>query len=354
MAGSDVPPGGSGAAPGSPEQPRKRKSFTAAAEEDAVVASPSTRRTTRSSASALVDGAMAWKRRAAAGELWAVPGRNPGIVDDEEQMAVILALRHERSEEVDPDEPGTPYSKKQKRRHKQGIRSSERIAGDLSHLSSFLGSTRKRIGMDPVMYQAAVPDWVNAPSEEDKAEYRNYNETLQKMGTVVRLPPIVEPRKTRKAVDEKKAVDDKCKCSHPGSEVCVGVHVKEAWKRVKYQLGERAFRNCGFDAMGERVLKLWTAEEKKKLPDIEKSVPQNNHEDFMKIALKQFSSERTMDLAKYYYNIFLPKRLASQNRAEATNAINASPNDEGNNQYDDNDVHCSEEKNKGSRSSSKR
>ncbi|RLN17575.1 hypothetical protein C2845_PM02G42760 [Panicum miliaceum] len=314
MVGSDVPAGSPGAVPGSPEHSRKRKSVSAAAEEDAASASASTRRATRSSASALVDvdGTMAWARRAATGALWAVRGRNCGIVDDDGRLAVILALRHSRTEEVDPDEPGTPYSKceicgcldgnwfvcnsasftshKQKRLHK-GTRSSGRIAGDLNHLSSFLVSTRKRIGMDPIMHQAAVPEWVNVPSEEDKAEYRDDNETLQKMGTVVRLPPIVEPRKTRKAVD------DKCKCSHPGSEACAGVHVKEAWKRVKYQLGDHAFRNCGFDAMGERVLKLWTPEDKKKLADIEKSVPQNNHEDFMRIALKQFKSERTMDLA---------------------------------------------------------
>ena len=44
-------------------------------------------------------------------------------------------------------------------------------------------------------------------------------------------------------------------------------------------------------------------------------VPKNNHEDFIKIALKQFRLERTRDLTKYYYNIFLPRRLASLFRA---------------------------------------
>ena len=115
MVGSDVSPGSPGAVPGSPEHSRKRKSVSAAAEEDAAAAaaSASTRRATRSSASALVDvdGAMAWARRAATGALWAVRGRNRGIVDDDGRLAVILALRHSRTEEVDPDEPGTPYSK---------------------------------------------------------------------------------------------------------------------------------------------------------------------------------------------------------------------------------------------------
>lgn len=238
---------------------------------------------------------------------------------------------------------------KQKRHHKQGTRSSGRIAGELSHLSSFLVSTRKRIGIDPVIFQAAVPEWINAPSKKAKADYRNDDETLKKLGTVVTLPPIVESRKTRKAVN-------KCKCSHPGSEACVEVHVKEAWKRVKYQMPEQAFRDSGFDAMGERVLKLWTAQDKKKLADIEKLIPKDksSDEDFMKVALKQFSSERTTDLARYYYNIFLPRRLASLNRTQATHSIDLRPDDEGNNQDDNNNVHHSEEKSKGSGLSSKR
>ncbi|KAG0546870.1 hypothetical protein BDA96_01G030900 [Sorghum bicolor] len=355
MVGSDVPPGGSGAPPGSPERPRKRKSGAevAAAAEDA-----SPRRTTRSSASSSaqvdVKGAVAWARRVAAGELWAVRGRNRGIdVDLEPLGAVILAVRHVRSK-LDPDDPDTPYYKKQRRHHKQDTRSSGRRAGELGHLSSFLESTRKRIGIDPVTCQAAIPEY-NDPSEESNANYRNDKDTLQRMGTVVRLPPIVEPPRTRKC-SHPVSEDDNCKCSHPGSEACVEVHVREAWKRVKYQLGDQAFRNCGFDAMGERVLKLWTAEEKKKLADIEKLIPQSksSDEDFMKVALEQFSSERTTDLAKYYYNVFLPRRLASLNRTEATNSIDASPDNEGNNQDDDNKVHRSEEKSKGSGSSSKR
>jgi len=53
-----------------------------------------------------VEGVVAWLRRTAAGELWAVRGRNRGIdVDFEPLGAVILAVRHVRSE------PDTPYYK---------------------------------------------------------------------------------------------------------------------------------------------------------------------------------------------------------------------------------------------------
>jgi hypothetical protein len=58
-----------------------------------------------------VKGAVAWARRVAAGELWAVRGRNRGIdVDLEPLGAVILAVRHVRSK-LDPDDPDTPYYK---------------------------------------------------------------------------------------------------------------------------------------------------------------------------------------------------------------------------------------------------
>jgi ribosomal protein L32 len=168
------------------------------------------------------------------------------------------------------------------------------------------------------------------------------------MDTLITLPFIVEPRRTRKAVNVK------CICSQPGSEACVEIHVKEARSRVKSQLGEKTFKNCGLDAMGEQVLKLWTAADKKKLDNIEKLIPHNKHENFIKIASNQFGSERTVDLAKYYYNVFLPRRLASLTRAEATNAVDVNTDDEGNDQDDDNNEQCSEKKSSKSRSSSKR
>ncbi|WVZ61132.1 hypothetical protein U9M48_011052 [Paspalum notatum var. saurae] len=412
MDGSDVPPGGSGAPPGSPEQHKKRKSGAAAADKGASSASGSSGRVTRSMASgradespeqprkrksgagaadegdasgsgsathderrtsALVDSAMAWTRRAAEGELWEVRGRNRGIEDEDQLTAVMLGLRFRRFENVDPDHPDTPYPKKQKRLLKQGTRSSERIASVRIQPPNFLASrgtsVRPKARVDPVAYQAAVPEWVNAPSEEDLADYKNDNETSQKMGMRIRLRPhrIVESPKTRNTVD------DRCKCRDPGSEACVRLHVKQAWKTVQNELGKGGFKSCGFDAMGERVLNAWTAEDKNILADIEKLVPHNNHEDFMKIALKQFSSERTADLSRYYYNVFLPRRLASLNRAEDANATDVDNNqddgknvqrseekrrgskdDEGNSQDDDKNVRHSEEKTKGSGSSSKR
>lgn len=98
MVGSDIPHGGHGAASGFPEQPKRGKGAVATVEENA-------------STLVDVDGAMAWLRLAATGALWVVLGRNRGIVDDEERLAVILALRHERSEKVDLDETDMLYSK---------------------------------------------------------------------------------------------------------------------------------------------------------------------------------------------------------------------------------------------------
>lgn len=221
----------------------------------------------------------------------------------------------------------------------------------MRHLSSYLVSTRKRIGIHPVEYQASVPEWKNAPSEKDTADYKT--ETLQTLGTVV-CPLNMDISATDEPEETRKAMVDKCNCSHPGSGACVRVHVKRAGSWIKYELGEEAFRNCGLDAMGEQVLQLWTAEDKKKLEGIEKLIPQNKHEKFVKIASKQFSSKKTKDLAKYYYNVFLPRRLASLTRAKPTNAEDADTDDENSDQDDDMNEHHSEENSKTSGFSSKR
>lgn len=107
MVGCDLPSGGSGSPPSAVARPMKRKRGDAAAEDGA--APP--RRATRKSAGLDVEGAVWWARRAAEGALWVEQGRNRGLDDEEEPMgAVILAMRHARSE-LKPDDPESPYAK---------------------------------------------------------------------------------------------------------------------------------------------------------------------------------------------------------------------------------------------------
>jgi hypothetical protein len=132
---------------------------------------------------------------------------------------------------------------------------------------------------------------------------------------------------------------DKCNCSDAGFEYCVRVHVEKARSWIKDQLGEEAFKNWGLDATGEQVGELWTAADKKKLEDIDKLIPRNKHQKFMKIALRELSEKKQKDLAKYYFNVFLPGRLASLTRAKHKKDEAIDKADEKSSQSDDSNEH---------------
>ncbi|XP_015690132.2 uncharacterized protein LOC107303816 [Oryza brachyantha] len=181
----------------------------------------------------------------------------------------------------------------------------------------YTSASRKGILIDPILCQASVPEWRNALPEKDIADYTTDGETSRKLGQVV-CPLNMDSMST----SQLSATSSECKCKLPGSKACVGVHIKMATSLLKNQLGEHAFSNCGLEAMGgEQTLKLWTRTDQKKIGKITRVIPRNKRGNFMEIALKKFSSEKPKkDLVNYYYNVFLPRRLASLTRAENTNA----------------------------------
>jgi hypothetical protein len=232
---------------------------------------------------------------------------------------------------------------------RSGSRSAERVSCNISYLSR---DPPKRARTDPAEHQASVPGWKNKPSKKEADEYKA--ETLENLGTIVcplnmDIPLTIDPDNARKELV------DKCTCSRHGSEDCVLVHIHKARSWIKEQLGEEAFKNCGLDVMGEQVEELWTAVDKKKLEDVYKSIPQNEHQTFMKIALKEHNDKEKERLATYYYNVFLPRRLASFTRAGHKHE-DVDTGDEKSSESDDNNVHRPRKKSKisGSSSSSKR
>lgn len=256
---------------------------------------------------------------------------------------MILGMRLARSVPVlvPDDDPDSPYP----RDMRSGSRSAERVYCNISYLSR---DPPKRAITDPVKHQASVPGWENKPSKKEADDYKA--KTLEMLGTIVcplnmDIPLTVDPE------NAKKERVDKCNCSHPRSEDCVLVHVQKARSWIKEQLGEEAFKNCGLDVMGEQVEELWTAVDKKKLEKVYKSIPQNEHQTFMKIALKEHSDKEKERLARYYYNVFLPRRLASFTRAGHKHE-DVDTGDEKSSESDDSNEHRPRKKSKSSGSSS--
>ncbi|XP_044947859.1 uncharacterized protein LOC123397338 [Hordeum vulgare subsp. vulgare] len=306
MAGSDLPSAGSvgvGGASPPPRTPpsasrkRRRGDGGDGGDDDDDGASPSPpSRATRAAVAARATAVSAVRtaRRAAAGALWAGRGRVRGLGDVGRMREVLLAVRGARYASVPDDDDDHPYRKE----------------SWSSYLSSY---PLKQVRTDPVEHQASVPEWENGPSVEYTDGYKAA--TLPKLGTVV-YPLNMDISATNKSEKKRKNLVDRCKCSRPGSEECVQVHVKKARSWIKDQLGEEAFKNCGLDAMGDQVGEQWTAVFKRKLEKIDKMIPQNKHQKFMGIALKELGQKEKKNLAKYYYNVFLPRRMASLTRAK--------------------------------------
>ncbi|KAL5210556.1 hypothetical protein ABZP36_006179 [Zizania latifolia] len=298
---------------------KPRPAASAAAPAGPSLLGPVTRRQ-RTLAFAVANTLM-WVRSAAAGTLWTTPDRD--LAEEKRMREEILGVR--RRTYVAPSDPKSAYlQKKFQKISTPSTRSSDRIARKMPHTSSYIVSS-KDIGTDPIKCHVSVPDW-KAPSEEDIADYKNDVDTIFLLGEVV-CSLNMDTSPAYQLPETRNAGADKCNCQHPGSEACVRVHVNKAKSLLRNQLGNKVFSSCGLDAMGEEVLRFWTKEEKRKLGDIEKLVPQNKHSKFMKIALEQFSSKKPMDLTNYYYNVFLPRRLASVTRAETTNAKDVGKDD---------------------------
>uniref|UniRef100_A0ACD5XE50 Uncharacterized protein n=1 Tax=Avena sativa TaxID=4498 RepID=A0ACD5XE50_AVESA len=312
MAGSDLPSGGSGSISPPPRAPSTRSAKRKRGDSSGPASLPS--RETRRSAEArkaaarkarkaaaqaerearkAAVAAVRKARRAAAGALWTAETddvRGRGFGDVEKMRAFILALRLARSVHVPDDDPDAPYPK----------------------IVFYLKDPYQRPRIDPVECQVSVPEWNDKPSDKETVDYKAAS--IANLGTIV-CPLNMVNLATDEAEKTRKEWVDKCNCSHPGSEDCVRVHLEKARSSMKGQLGEEAFKNCGLDAMGEQVEELWTSVDKEKLKDVDELIPENEHQKFMKIALKELTQQEKKDLAKYYYNVFLPRRLASLTRA---------------------------------------
>ncbi|KAF0912282.1 hypothetical protein E2562_013963 [Oryza meyeriana var. granulata] len=93
---------------------------------------------------ATVASKLRWVRSAATGTLWATPGGD--LADVERTREEFLSLSQARSILA-------PYLEQKN--------------------ISYLSTLRKNIVLDPIKYQASVPEWENAPSEKDIADYKS-------------------------------------------------------------------------------------------------------------------------------------------------------------------------------------
>eukprot|EP00249_Psilotum_nudum_P007354 c20497_g1_i1 orf=180-1970(+) len=184
---------------------------------------------------------------------------------------------------------------------------------EMIHMGDLLNAqSRKRIpiGSD---FQAHVPLWI-ASSQTGLVECPEkigHHTSDKWLGTVS------WPLQGCKRVVNKKRIGKGrfmgCSCIHPQSFECVKLHVQTEREKLKSELGD-AFDGWGFSNMGEMVSESWSQEEELAFKLIAKMNPISSGKNFWDELLAAFPSKHMSDLVNYYFNVFVLRRRAIQNR----------------------------------------
>ncbi|KAG5607005.1 hypothetical protein H5410_028497 [Solanum commersonii] len=167
---------------------------------------------------------------------------------------------------------------------------------------------RKRIPVGP-QFQADIPKSIEEIYESDS----------KWLGTGIW--PLGKRGKKRTLVDRGpigKGRQDICSCNTRGSYDCVKFHISEKRRKLKIDLGS-AYSEWKFDCIGEEVALSWSREEEHKFQDIVKSNPLSEEKSFWDEVFKLFPNKSRESLVSYYFNVFLLRRRANQNRTNAGN-----------------------------------
>ncbi|KAG8366434.1 hypothetical protein BUALT_Bualt17G0079400 [Buddleja alternifolia] len=157
------------------------------------------------------------------------------------------------------------------------------------------------IGLD---YQAKIPQWdVNDNKREQ-----------QLTGICV----ITTPDLTNSDIDGVKVGSGRTDCSCPdvGSTRCVQQHIREAREKLRETIGDEIFTELGFYNMGEEVVaSKWTIDEEQIFHRVVFSNPISHGRDFWRHLSAVFPTRTKKELVSYYFNVFMLRRRATQNRS---------------------------------------
>ncbi|XP_076900822.1 uncharacterized protein LOC143555075 isoform X2 [Bidens hawaiensis] len=169
--------------------------------------------------------------------------------------------------------------------------------------SVFNRSPRKEIPVGP-NHQGDVPEF----DPKMAKEYHQHGEMAHLLGVCV-IPTY------NSIFDSSSDTQTDCKCSDHGSIRCVQQHVKEARLKLKERYGEEKFVAFGMLDMGEEVASRWSEDEERLYHAVVYSNPVSVGRMFWKQLSVAFPSRTKKELVSYYFNVFILRRRAVQNRS---------------------------------------
>lgn len=134
-----------------------------------------------------------------------------------------------------------------------------------------------------------------------------------------------------------------CPCEDSGSVRCVRQHITEARVELRDHLGQERLAELGFLNMGEVVADKWSDEEQKLFHKIVYSNPVSLGKKFWDILYAAFPSRTKKDIVSYYFNVFMLRKRALQNRCPAMNIDSDNDEWQGSDDSGDNEIGTSDE-----------
>lgn len=182
------------------------------------------------------------------------------------------------------------------------------------------------IGAD---HQADVPAWglqistsqLDTSSSSSSVVVDKSEERL--MGTCIIPMPNLELSTYDSDVGRERT---DCSCEDKGSVRCVRQHIVEAREELAKTIGEDRFTDLGLCDMGEKVAEKWNAKDEQLFHDVVFSNPASLGNNFWNTFPIAFPSRTKKEIVSYYFNVFMLRKRAEQNRNEHLNVD--SDNDE--------------------------
>lgn len=184
---------------------------------------------------------------------------------------------------------------------------------DDPYISLFNSPPRKEVPLGPD-HQAEVPLWDPNASQTGFPGYFSdgYREE-RLMGTcIISMPDLNDS--TMEGVGVGRGRMD-CSCLDMGSMRCVQQHVNEAREKLRETIGYENFVELGFCNMGDEVAYQWTPHDEQVFHDIVYSNPASHGRRFWKHLSAAFPTRTKNELVSYYFNVFMLRRRAVQNRS---------------------------------------
>ncbi|THG08308.1 hypothetical protein TEA_019972 [Camellia sinensis var. sinensis] len=176
------------------------------------------------------------------------------------------------------------------------------------------GSPRKQIPVGP-NHQAELPLWEPQAMQKYSLGSDHIGDSFGAKLMANCIIPMPDPELSVYSSVKFGEGRQDCLCPDQGSFRCVRQHVKEARERLRETIGHEKFVKLGFYDMGEEVSRKWTEEEEQIFHEVVYSTPGLHGKNFWEDLSVVFLNRRKKEIVSYYFNVFMLRRRAAQNRS---------------------------------------